>query len=77
MLVKTKAYSARRARIEAESERLREKIGYAGRNKGLSREGAATDAATFALLYESSDARFCLFETADRHLNAVNAIRLV
>ncbi len=80
MPAKTKAYSARRAKIEMEGARLREKVGYARRCEDFLRGNDSKDskdAATFALLYESADARFCLFETVDKHLNAVNAIHLV
>lgn len=72
-------YRERRCRISAESARLRGEIGYS--DLALQDGGACGDrlqrsAATFQLLYESDDARFCLFETEDAHLNAVNAAHL-
>ena len=72
-------YRERRCRISAESARLRGEIGYS--DLALQGGGACGDrlqrsAATFRLLHESDDARFCLFETEDAHLNAVNAAHL-
>ena len=73
MPAKSPAYAARRASISEASARLRDEIGF---DQRASTASAGIDASTFSLLYESSDARFCLFETADLHLNAVNAARL-
>lgn len=72
-------YRERRCQISSESTRLRGEIGYS--DPVLQDRGACGDrlqhaAATFCLLHESEDARFCLFETEDAHLNAVNAAHL-
>lgn len=72
-------YRERRCQISAESARLRGEIGYS--DPVLQDRGACDDrlqraTATFCLLHESEDARFCLFETEDAHLNAVNAAHL-
>ena len=72
-------YRERRCRISAESARLRGEIGYSDlmlQDGGACGDGFQRSAATFRLLHESDDARFCLFETEDAHLNAVNAAHL-
>ena len=72
-------YRERRCRISAESARLRGEIGYSDlvlRDGGACGDRLQRSAATFQLLHESDDARFCLFETEDAHLNAVNAAHL-
>jgi hypothetical protein len=35
-----------------------------------------SDPATFSLVYESRDGKFCIFEDADGHLTSVRASRL-
>lgn len=72
-------YRERRCRISAESVRLRGEIGYSDlvlQDGGACGDRFQRSAATFRLLHESDDARFCLFETEDAHLNAVNAAHL-
>lgn len=72
-------YRERRCRISAESARLRGEIGYSDlvlQDGGACGARLQRSAATFQLLHESDDALFCLFETEDAHLNAVNAAHL-
>ena len=69
---KTDEYKRRRQAIEAKSTQLRKQALFDEPHAGA--RGSHVPA-TFGLVYESRDKRFCLFETEKKHLAAVNAAR--
>ena len=75
-MTKGRPLTARRREIMKRSAELRMKIGFTG-HRSEEDPSVQTSPSTFSCLYESPDGRFCLFEDAQGHLSAVNAVRLM